>query len=209
MKKTISVLLLLCMFVSLFSAMAFAADETQSEAEPYVTDETTDVQLAAAVDDTQESDVKSVFNSRFYVEANDDAGLKSRVVVLFDLIGTNGTLYLPGKVDVSKLCFSWDDTGITVSKNGVAYENGTAPVAPAGESVTYKVTKGLAAAYVKVKTVQGSADVEPMFLELDESLGTIDAMNGDKIHETSCYGKVLFDGIDKPISIKGRGNSTW
>ena len=54
MKKTISVLLLLCMFVSLFSAMAFAADETQSEAEPYVTDETTDVQLAAAVDDTQE-----------------------------------------------------------------------------------------------------------------------------------------------------------
>ena len=34
-------------------------------------------------------------------------------------------------------------------------------------------------------------------------------MNGDKIHETSCYGKVLFDGIDKPISIKGRGNSTW
>ena len=118
MKKTISVLLLLCMFVSLFSAMAFAADETQSEAEPYVTDETTDVQLAAAVDDTQESDVKSVFNSRFYVEENADAGLKSKVVVLFDLIGTNGTLYLPGKVDASKLCFSWDDTGITVSKNG-------------------------------------------------------------------------------------------
>ncbi len=197
MKKTISVLLLLCLFVSLFSGMAFAVDETA------------DAQVAAAVDDTQESDVKSVFNSRFYVEENADAGLKSKVVVLFDLIGTNGTLYLPGKVDVSKLCFSWDDTGITVSKNGVAYENGTAPVAPAGESVTYKVTKGLAAAYVKVKTVQGSADVEPMFLELDESLGTIDAMNGDKIHETSCYGKVLFDGIDKPISIKGRGNSTW
>ena len=197
MKKTISVLLLLCLFVSLFSGMAFAVDETA------------DAQVAAAVDDTQESDVKSVFNSRFYVEANDDAGLKSKVVVLFDLIGTNGTLYLPGKVDVSKLCFSWDDTGITVSKNGVAYENGAAPVAPAGESVTYKVTKGLAVAYVKVKTVQGSADVEPMFLELNEKLGTIDAMNSDKIHETSCYGKVLFDGIDKPISIKGRGNSTW
>ena len=197
MKKTISVLLLLCLFVSLFSGMAFAVDETA------------DAQVAAAVDDTQESDVKSVFNSRFYVEANDDAGLKSKVVVLFDLIGTNGTLYLPGQTDASKLCFSWDDTGITVSKNGVAYENGTAPVAPAGESVTYKVTKGLAVAYVKVKTVQGSADVEPMFLELDESLGTIDAMNSDKIHETSCYGKVLFDGIDKPISIKGRGNSTW
>ncbi len=209
MKKTISVLLLLCMFVSLFSAMAFAADETQSEAEPYVTDETTDVQLAAAVDDTQESDVKSVFNSRFYVEANDDAGLKSRVVVLFDLIGTNGTLYLPGKVDVSKLRFAWDNATLTVSRDGETFVSGAAPVAPAGESVTYKVTKGLAVAYVKVKTVQGSADVEPMFLELDESLGTIDAMNGDKEHETSCYGKAVLGKVDKYISIKGRGNSTW
>ena len=51
MKKTISVLLLLCLFVSLFSGMAFAVDETA------------DAQVAAAVDDTQESDVKSVFNS--------------------------------------------------------------------------------------------------------------------------------------------------
>ena len=209
MKKTISVLLLLCMFVSLFSAMAFAADETQSEAEPYVTDETTDVQLAAAVDDTQESDVKSVFNSRFYVEANADAGLARRIVVLFDLIGTNGTLYLPGKVDVSQLRFAWDNATLTVSRDGETFASGTAPVAPVGESVTYKVTKGLAVAYVKVKTVQGSADVEPMFLELDESLGTIDAMNGDKDHETSCYGRAVLGKVDKYISIKGRGNSTW
>ena len=99
--------------------------------------------------------------------------------------------------------------GITVSKNGVAYENGAAPVAPVNGSVTYKITKGLAVAYVTVKTVQGSSDVEAMFFELDEGLGTISDMNGDETHETSCYGKMLFDGESNYISIKGRGNSTW
>ena len=195
MKKTISVLLLLCMFVSLFSGMAFAADDPQ--------------EADVAVQEAEESNVKSVFNSNLYVEPNAAAGLVSKVAVKFDAIGATGTLYLPGQADASKLCFSWDDTGITVSRNGVAYESGTAPVAPAGSSVTFKITKGLAFAFVTVKTVQGSSDVKAMFLELDEKLGTIDAMNSDKIHETSCYGKVLFDGQNKPISIKGRGNSTW
>ena len=195
MKKTITVLLLLCMFVTLLPGMAFAADDPQ--------------EADVAVQEAEESNVKSVFNSNLYVEANADAGLVSKVAVKFDAIGATGTLYLPGQADAAQLCFSWNDTGITVSKDGVAYESGTAPVAAAGGSVTYKITKGYAFAYVTVKTVQGSADVEAMFLELDESLGTIEAMNGDKIHETSCYGKVLFAGQNKPISIKGRGNSTW
>ena len=48
-----------------------------------------------------------------------------------------------------------------------------------------------------------------MFLELDEGLGTIAAMNADDEHETKCFGRVLFDGNDNYVSIKGRGNSTW
>ena len=47
-----------------------------------------------------------------------------------------------------------------------------------------------------------------MFLELDERPGTIDAMNSDADHETSCFGNALFDEMTKLISIKGRGNST-
>jgi hypothetical protein len=188
MKKTIAVLLLLCMFVTLLPGMAFAADDAQ---------------------EAKECDVKSVFNSDLYVEENADAGLVSNVAVKFDALGANGTLYLPGDADAAQLCFSWDDADITVSRDGVAYESGTAPVAPAGSSVTYKITKGYAFAYVTVKTVQGSADVEAMFFELDESLGTIADMNADADHETSCYGKVLFDGEENFISIKGRGNSTW
>ena len=195
MKKIIAGLLMLCMLVTLLPAMAFAAGDTPEPA----ADETV----------KKESNIKSVFNSNLFVEANADAGLSSRVNVQFDALGTNGTLYLPGQADASKLCFSWDDMGITVSKNGVAYENGAAPVAPANGSVTYKITKGLAVAYVTLKTVQGSSDVEAMFFELDEGLGTISDMNGDETHETSCYGKMLFDGKSNYISIKGRGNSTW
>ena len=195
MKRTLAVVLLLCMFVTLLPGMAFAVDETP--------------EADAAAQEAKESDVKSVFSSDLYVAPNPEAGLAARIAVKFDVIGANGTLYLPGKADASKLCFSWDDTGIAVSADGATYESGAAPVAAPGSSVTFKITKGLAFAYVTVKTVQGSAAVEPMFLELDESLGTIAAMNGDREHETSCYGKALLGDVDKYISIKGRGHSTW
>ena len=197
MKRTISVFLLLCMLLTLLPATAFAADTTAEEAAP------------PAAEAPKESNVHCVFNSQFFVEANSAAGLNGRVLVDFDLGGTIGTLYLPGSADVSQLRFSWVDTGITVSAGGEVLENGAAPVAAVDSSVTFKVTKGAALAYVTIKTVQGSADVEAMFLELDESLGTIDAMNSDDIHETSCYGKAICGDVGKFISIKGRGNSTW
>ena len=207
MKRTLSVLLLICMFVSLFSGMAFAVEETEVDAQAVTeTEAEAAPKLLAAA---KESNLKAIFNSRLYVEKNEAAGLEGKVVVQLDLIGATGTLYLPGKADAAQLAFSWEDTGITVSKDGVVFESGTAPVAPAGESVTYKITKGYAFAYLTVKTVKGSAAVEPMFLELDESLGTIDAMNSDETHETPCYGNVHFDGADNAVSIKGRGNSTW
>ena len=210
MKKFISVLLLLCMFVSLLPGMAFAAEESVTDAQA-VTEAAAaeEASSADAAEGAKESDLKSVFNSRLYVDKNKDAGLDGRVDVKLDLIGATGTLYLPGSADASKLCFAWDAEGVTVTKDGVVYENGTAPVAPAGESVTYKITKGYAFAYLTVKTVKGSADVKSMFLELDESQGTIEAMNSDKTHETKCVGVVTFDGQDRAMTMKGRGNSTW
>ena len=126
-----------------------------------------------------------------------------------DLLKSVGTLYLPGKADVSKLCLSWDDPAVTLKKDDVVYRSGTAPIPAAGKSAVYQIAKGKAVALVTIKTVQGSVGVEPMFLELDESLGTIAAMNADDEHETKCFGKVLFDGHDNYVSIKGRGNSTW
>ncbi len=186
-KGIISVFLLLCMVVSLFPGLTVSAAAEGSE-----------------------SNVKSVFNSNLYVKANAAAGLEGNVLVDFDAIGCSGTLYLPGSADAGQLFFSWDDESIEVSHNGTVYASGTAPVAAAGQSISYKITKGLAVAYISVKTEKGSADVAAMFLELDESLGTIDAMNDDPDHETQCYGSVSFDGENYPyMSMKGRGNSTW
>ena len=199
MKRSITVFLLLCMFASLFSGMAFAVDDTQDAA----------AEAPAETAAEKECDIKTVFNAIMFVAANEDAALDGTVSVKLDTLGSTGTLYLPGKADASKLCFSWDDTGITVSRDGTVFESGTAPVAPADGSITYKISKGHAFAYLTIKTVQGSASIEPMFLDLDESLGTIAAMNADKDHETWCYGQVQFDGSALYIGIKGRGNSTW
>ncbi|MDO4815654.1 MAG: CotH kinase family protein [Bacillota bacterium] len=222
-KKIISVLLVLCMLATLVPAMAFAAEATEideaaateaaaSEAETAEPADSGEAAEAAEEADSGEdrSDIKRVFNSDMYVNANAEVGLEGKVTVAFDLVGCSGTLYLPGSADAGQLFFSWDDSGITVSKDGTVYESGTAPVAPAGECVTYKITKDYAFAYVTVKTVKGSADVASMFINLDESKGTIDAMNSDDDHETSCYGSVNFDGTEFPyMSMKGRGNSTW
>ena len=207
MKKAITLLLMLCMVVSLFAGMtvtAFADIETEeeiTEAEPVA---------EKAAGEGEKCDLKRVFNSDMYVKANADAGLTGDVTVAVDLLGCTGTLYLPGCADPGGLFFSWDDNDIVVSKDGVVFESGTAPVAAAGESVTYKITKGYAFAYITVKTLKGSDSVEAMFINLDESMGTIKDMNADPDHETSCYGGVNFAGDEYPyISIKGRGNSTW
>ena len=146
----------------------------------------------------------AIFGTELYVRADASAGLEQDVKVDLDVMGGNGTLYLPGKADPSRLCFSWDGN-VTANRDGTTYENGKAPVAPAGESVTYS----FGASSVTVKTIQGSSGVEPMFLNINEDLGTISAMNGDRDHETSCYGSVSVNGKNKFMSMKGRGNSTW
>lgn len=62
-------------------------------------------------------------------------------------------------------------------------------------------------------------------VNIDESLGSIDAMNGDKKHNTECYGDMTVnipedyksEYTDKELTtqtyeleyIRGRGNSTW
>ena len=101
MKRALSVLLLLCMFVSLLPGMAFAAEESVTDAQA-VTEAAAaeEASSADAAEGAKESDLKSVFNSSLYGDKNKDAGLDGRVDVKLDLIGATGTLYLPGKADV-------------------------------------------------------------------------------------------------------------
>lgn len=197
-----------CMVASLFSGTVFAAENAADDV-PVSDESVLTTQAAAEGLSNPVEDLMSVLSSDLYVKASGEAGLDSRVIVALDLVGTSGTLYLPGKADPSKLFFSWDDPAVALVKDGQEYASGTAPVAPDGESVSYQVKKGAVFSFVTVKTMKGSSEVEPMFLEIDEGLGTIEAMNSDENHDTSCYGSVIFDDVNKYVSIKGRGNSTW
>ena len=210
-KKVLSFLLMLCTVVSLFAGMTVAASaESPVDLQDAVYAQDVEAEEDEVAVSSTECDFASVFKANIFVKANEAAGLEGDVTVAFSALRCTGKLYLPGVADASQLFFSWDDDSLTVSKDGVVYENGTAPVAPEGEYASYKVTKGNAVAYVNIKTVKGSADVAAMFLKLDENLGTIDAMNADPDHETQCFGAVNFDGQEYPyISMKGRGNSTW
>ena len=185
-KWFLSLGLCLALVVSVLSVSAFAAEESGT------------------------TDLEKLLKSGLTVEQNKDEGLRGDVNVALDFSTAGGVVYLPGSANTKKLRLSWDTKGVALSRNGETYESGKAPVAPAGKTYKYKVSKGKLSAILKVKTVQGSADVDGMFLELDESKGSILAMQLDTDHETSCYGKMkMGDHKKKYVSIKGRGNSTW
>lgn len=193
MRRTCSCLLVLAFLVLACTGTAFARDPVNVVADYAVGLTNADVPKGLEL----------------YVKSNEDEGLKGKVKVALDLVGGQGTLYLPGTVDTTKLFLSWSDKDMTLQKGNQVYTSGKAPIAKAGKSMTYTVSDGAKTFVIKVKTMQGSTDVAPMFLTLDESKGTIEAMNADESHETSCYGKVKYNGVKKAISMKGRGNSTW
>lgn len=229
LKSLISMLLCVVLLLGVMGVGALAAAEDPAEIidaavnENQLTAEAVTEEAAANVAESAESEevqaapetgkkeskLKSVFRSELYIKANKDAKLDNDIKVNLDLVGGTGTLYLPGKVDFNQLSYSWDNPDVVLMMGKTEFRSGEAPIAAPGEKVTYKVKNGLAIAYLTVKTMQGSPEVEPMYLNIDESLGTIKAMNSDDTKETKCFGKVLFGDYDMYMSIKGRGNSTW
>ena len=188
-KLTFSFLIALAMIVSVLSISAFAADDKKDE-----DDITLEKLLPKAV----------------YVEKDKKAGLRSEVRVAMDLPSAGAVLYLPGSADTAKLCFSWSGRDVTFSKNGKSYKSGKAPIAKAGETVTYTVSNGKLSAPLTIRTMKGSSNVDAMFLELDESKGSILEMQLDPDHEEECYGLVkVGDHKKKYIKLKGRGTSSW
>ncbi len=118
-------------------------------------------------------------------------------------------LYLPGNVDSTKCFFSWAD-GLSATMSGATYASGACPVPAPGETKTYTFTKGTQTKNFQVTTYRGSAEVPPIFIEIDESITTIAAMNGDANHNTECTGIIYIDGEQHTLSkMKGRGNATW
>ena len=195
-----------------------AAEQTETIEDAATVGDTETAEEIEAVEDAEaveageadgsDWDFKAVFKVNLAVRANPAAGLDGDVLVDFTL--ANGKIYLPGKAAVSGLALSWDDPALTLTKDGVTYQSGEAPIPAPGDSAVYTVKKGNIVRLITLKTAQGSTNVNAMFLNIDESMGTIDAMNSDKDHETICYGGLNYAGEDYPyISMKGRGNSTW
>ena len=166
--------------------------------------------VAPAATTTLEAVTLKVSKNGFYVAKNIEGGLDSDVSIAFTKSGSNytGVLYLPGSADTEKLSLSWNGDAV-VSVGDVTYASSEAPIPANGTSITYAVKIGNTTANYTVKTMQGSKGIKSIFFNIDESKGTIAAMNEDPDHETNCYGTATFEGKTNYISMKGRGNYTW
>ena len=116
-------------------------------------------------------------------------------------------LFLPGNVDLNSCFLSWDG-GATVTVNGQTYESGALPI-PALESRTnFTFNYGYQQMTIAVIAYQGSSSVHQIFINIDESQGTIANMKSSKSNE--CKGEIFIDGTSYELSkMKGRGNASW
>ena len=151
--------------------------------------------------------VSSNPDAMFYVKTKDKKGNAFYInldCVLEDGIYVN-TLYLPS--NASKDCYLlWDNKEISVLCENKKIKTGELKVPNEEDILILKVEDGKT--YI-VKTFITSQDVKPLFIDLDENEVTINDMNNDPKHDTSCNGHIFFDNKEYVISIKGRGNTTW
>lgn len=154
------------------------------------------------------TDIEEFEAADFYVELVD--GYRINV----DFIGAEGkytgTVYLPGNVDALDCKLSWDSEEETyISKRLKHYDSGEFPLAGDGYKAIFMLNCGDKKYDLMLKTAVCSANIEPLLITIDESLGTIADMNADWYHETSCYGELALNDNNYYMSIKGRGNATW
>ena len=118
-------------------------------------------------------------------------------------------IFLPGNADPDACFLSWDG-GLSAICGGKVYDSGELPIPAPGRTARIQFTKDGSVAAYDLTTYQGSASVAPVFIEIDETQGTIAAMETDSAHETECSGEIFVDGerFDLP-KMKGRGNATW
>ncbi len=121
----------------------------------------------------------------------------------------SGNLYffLPATADLSKLT--------------VTFSDGSSKTVDMSDSVDTPVYFRLSGRNYRVIAMQSG--IPAIYIQLDETQGTIAAMNGDSKHETKCFGEMKIDIPEEiaeandwktsyssaDIEIKGRGNETW
>ena len=118
-------------------------------------------------------------------------------------------LYLPGNANSDACFLSWEG-GLRASDGEHTFESGQLPIPAPGETKTYTFTLGEETRKFEITSYQGSEAVKPIFIEIDESLGTIKDMNSDRNHEATCTGIIYIDGEKMNLpKMKGRGNYSW
>ncbi len=79
-------------------------------------------------------------------------------------------------------------------------------------NVTFVLKSGVTQSF---KYTFACSDVSVLYLDINESMGTIRDMHRDSEHETPCFGTMQYVGADAgdsfktAFAIKGRGNATW
>ena len=194
-KRLLSLLLCACILISLVPSYAAAAEPGETDQEPD--------QMSLMADEE--------FPETLRLLPNNGNRLPSWIDLTPDPSGEADKyhLYLPGDADLVNCFFSWEG-GMVANYNGREYDSGQMPIAAPGETATYTFTKGAETKTFTVRVFQGSPQLKTIFIEIDESQGTIYDMNHDRDHQTTCTGQIIIDGKRMNLpQIKGRGNYSW
>ena len=148
--------------------------------------------------------------TELWIDPSETNGIRSRIYVFKNTAGHQ--LFLPGSAVLSECFLSWDgDMQATVDDQ--VYPSGSCPVPPLETEKTYAFDTGTqTTASFDITVYQGSADVQPVYIVIDESGDnpTIEHMDQDPDHEVTCKGNINIGGQWYVLSkMKGRGNTTW
>ena len=116
---------------------------------------------------------------------------------------------MPGGADLADCRLSWAGAIEAVS-SGSVFRSGACPVPDSGMNAVYSFTDGNTTWEFIITTYQGSPqpNVQQVFIEIDESKGTIARLKESK--ENTCSGRIFINGQEYELArIKGRGNATW
>ena len=200
------VALFICLLLLFNCQAVFAADENSN----------TDQQDAAMGVESLNA-AGATAPTTMWVEPSEANGIPANIFVFKKQTGNSWNtsyiyeLYLPGNANLENCFLSWDG-GLEAAVGNETYSSGACPIPPLNTEQTYSFKNGTRTTTFKTITYQGSSEVTPVFIEVDESNGnpTIAQMDADNDHVITCVGDINIDGEWYDMTkMKGRGNATW
>ncbi len=220
MKKTIALVMAVLVVLQTFPAAVTARDipsQTGQESLMRVPEEERKTAEEPSYPAPLKREAEGTLDVRSYtaptalwIDPSETNGIASRIDVFRNRTGYQ--LFLPGSAVLSECFLSWDgDMQATV--DGQMYRSGSCPVPALETEAVYSFNdETQTIASFNITVYQGSADVQPVYIVIDESGDnpTIAEMDSDPDHEVTCTGQINIGGQWYELSkMKGRGNVTW